>query len=119
MPDFVSQLSWRSTLGVVLGVVLTLSTRLCLDPDRGVTLLFKKADIGDTIPSLSLSLSLSLVDVPLLLSKDSGRGARLGIGVTTPVWLCCVVAEGRAAIFGVRGGLLTALATVGIWGPPC
>jgi hypothetical protein len=39
-------------LGVPVGVVLVLSTRIFLEPDLGVILLFKKADTGVEISSL-------------------------------------------------------------------
>lgn len=84
------------------GVLLTLSTRLCLEPDRGVMLLLIKADTGD------------VNSVPLELKIDSGAGRR-ATGVARVGFWCCWGAGDRAAILGVRGGLFT-LATVGASG---
>lgn len=66
-PDFVSHESKRSGFGVAFGVLLELSTRLCLDPDLGVILLARNADTGELSSSLSR---------PLALSVDSGRARR-------------------------------------------
>jgi hypothetical protein len=40
-PDLESQTSERSGFGVPLGVLFALSTRLCLEPERGVMLLLR------------------------------------------------------------------------------
>jgi hypothetical protein len=69
-------------------------------------LLARKADTGD------VNSSLSRGPVPLALKTDSGAGRR-GSGVASVgFWYCCGAGD-RAAILGVRGGLFTALATVG------
>lgn len=51
-PDRKSHAS-RSWLGVPLGLLWLLSTRLCRLPDLGVILLLKKEEIGDAYSSLS------------------------------------------------------------------
>jgi hypothetical protein len=89
---------------VPFGVLLALSTRVCLEPDRGVMLVLRNAETGDA------NSSRSREPLPLMLRVDSvvrrARGvARVG------AW--CWGAGARAAILGVTGGLFTARATVG------
>lgn len=89
-----------------LGVLLALSTRLCLEPDRGVMLLPRKVDTGDVSSSLSREL------VALARSVDSGAGRRAR-EVASAGFGCCDAGD-RGAILGVRGGgLFTARATIG------
>jgi hypothetical protein len=90
---------------VPFGVLLALSTRLCLAPDRGVTLLPRKAETGDVNSSRSRGL------LPLTFRVDSAVERRLS-GVVS-VGACCWGAAARVAIFGVKGGLFTARPTVG------
>jgi len=77
-PDLVSHESKRSGLGVPFGVLLELSTRLCLDPDLGVMLLARNAVTGELRSSLSR---------PLVLTIDSGRDRR-GKGVAREGFEC-------------------------------
>jgi hypothetical protein len=119
-PDLVSHASVRSGYGVPFGVLLALSTRLCLFPDRGVTLSMPtNAEFGDANPSLWLP-----ADAPeLLLGVGSDLPCtRRAIGDATVavVYGCCCI---PVAIFGVRGCAtprLSALAAAGlrtgIWG---
>lgn len=105
-PGRVSIGSCRSRFGVPLGVLLALSTRLCLEPDRGVTLLPRKADTGDANSSLSRELVAWAVRV------DSGA-VRRASGVESVAFGCWDAGD-RPAILGVRGGgLFTARATAG------
>jgi hypothetical protein len=78
---------------VPLGVVFALSTRDFRDPDRGVTLLFRKADTGVDRSSLD----------PLTAGSFSERGALRANGVET---------DGGAepATLGVNGGLFDVFA---------
>lgn len=77
-PDRLSHESCRSSFGVPVGVLLALSTRICLVPERGVMLVLRNADTGDTTSSFSRGT------VPLLLRTKSGLGPpRLASGVTT------------------------------------
>jgi hypothetical protein len=57
IPDLVSQASDLSASGVPAGVLLALSTRLCLELDRGVTLLLRKAETGDIKSSRLLEVA--------------------------------------------------------------
>lgn len=111
-PSLVSHDSDLLRLGVPVGVLLTLSTRVCLEPERGVTL-FRKVDTGVAKSSRWDALLLGVVAVAIvgpLLRADSGRGARLGSGVAT-VTVCL------EATLGVRGARAARpLAKVGIWG---
>lgn len=93
-----------------MGVLPALSTRTCLEPERGVMLLLeRKADTGETISSLSRPY------VPLLPGARSGLAVRRGSGVVTVGLGVCSVGA-RVATFGVSGGLTTARATVGMAG---
>lgn len=83
------------------GVLLTLSTRFCLAPDRGVTLLPRKVETGDVNSSRSREL------LALMVRVDSAVERRRACPVAS------VGAAARVAIFGVKGGLLTARPTVG------
>jgi len=95
---------------VPFGVLLALSTRLCLEPDRGVTLVLRKAETGDVKSSRSREA------VPLALRVGSeGRGRRARGVARVGVWWW--FAGVRAATLGVRGGLFTARAMVGCRGP--
>ncbi len=108
--DRVSQPSDLSGFGVPLGVELALSTRVCLDPERGVTLLLRKAGTGDTSSSLWWVLLLGAASP--LLGVESGLAVRLGSGVArVTVW--CVGGRVREATLGVRGARATLLARVG------
>jgi hypothetical protein len=94
---------------VPFGVLLALSTRVCLEPDRGVMLVLRNAETGDANSSRSRG------PLPLMLRVDSARRAR---GVAR-VGAWCWGAGVRAAILGVTGGLFTARATVGCrWPAP-
>ncbi len=99
----------RSGWGVPFGVVFVLSTRLCLDPERGV-MLFRKVVMGDATSSLSFSLAGPPTRLP---NDDSGLCALLGSGVATATDGCCCGVDERVAILGVSGGLLTPRAKVG------
>src|SRR5438477_627313 len=103
-PDRVSHESWRSSVGVLVGVLLALSTRSCRNPDRGVMLLLSSPDPGETISSLSRCT------LPWLLGARSDLGPRLatGVAIVGAFWYCA--AGGRVATFGVSGGLLIPLA---------
>lgn len=102
----VSQGSWRSGFGVPVGVLLALSTRFCLEPDRGVMLLLRKAETGDVTSSRSREAG------PLAVRVESGGAVRRASGVVARVGVWWWDAAVRAAILGVRGGLFTR-ATVG------
>lgn len=102
----VSQGSWRSGFGVPVGVLLALSTRFCLEPDRGVMLLLRKAETGDVTSSRSREAG------PLAVRVESGAAVRRASGVVASVGVWWWDAAVRAAILGVRGGLFTR-ATVG------
>ncbi len=91
---------------------MALSTRLCLEPDRGVTLLLKKAETGEVRSSRSRD--------PAALAErvaSGGGAARRASGVAR-VGAWCWEPAVRAATLGVRGILFAGRATVGCRGPP-
>ncbi len=80
-----SQASERSWIGVPLGVLLALSTRLCLDPERGVTLLFRRGLKGaaEMVPGSSYGARFDPFGTAVV---ETGRGCvRLGRGVVVLV----------------------------------
>lgn len=89
--DLGSQVSVRSGIGVAFGVLLALSTRFCLEPERGVILLLKCE--GKDEDSLELTAAVCWVRwlAGVVVAKVGGF---------------CVVLE---AILGVRGFLFMAL----------
>lgn len=102
-----------------VGVLFALSTRFCLEPDRGVILLLRNADTGDA----KSSFWPFTPEPTALLAAESGRCVRRGKGVATVTVGCCCCCCGRlVAIFGVRGVLARLIAFAaaalrdGIWG---
>jgi hypothetical protein len=96
-----------------LGVLLALSTRLCLEPERGVTLLLRNAETGDAKSSRSREPAV------LAVRPASGGGAaRRASGVARVGAWCWEEPAVRAATLGVRGSLFAGRATVGCRGPP-
>ena len=113
MPDpsagRVSQGSWRSGFGVPVGVLLALSTRVCLEPDRGVMLLLRNAETGDVTSSRSREAG------PLAVRVGSGGAVRRASGVMASVGVWWWDGAVREAILGVRGGLFTRATVGGLW----
>lgn len=79
--DPVSQGSERSWLGVPLGVVFALSTRLCLDPERGVILALRKAAVMASEPSKDARFEAVAVTFEGAIVDVGRRCVRLGRGV--------------------------------------
>jgi hypothetical protein len=103
-------------MGVPFGVLLTLSTRLCLFPDRGVTLFaLRYGGTGEATSSRwptapVLVLGVSDLTCNLLVAGET----------TVAVWYGCCL---PTATFGVKGWaaprlspLATAGLSIGIWG---
>jgi len=85
-------------LGVPVGVVFVLSTLDFLDPDLGVTLLFKNAETGVDISSLGVSARAVLLDAGVVAC---GAPATLGVkGVLPPVF-AEALSVGRRGLFVV------------------
>jgi hypothetical protein len=79
--DPVSQGSERSWLGVPFGVVFVLSTRVCLDPERGVILAPRKAAATASEPSKDARFEAVVVAFEGAMVDVGRRCVRLGRGV--------------------------------------